>query len=74
MAVVDSAQPRARWLGVPCHVCGEELNSWDARISKALGYKHQTCEKCVAKEYGRSVQEVRDIMEDFFGIRPCQGL
>ncbi len=65
---------RVKWLGKPCHVCGNELNSWDERISKALGYKSITCEKCVAKEYGKDVQEVREIMEDFFGMRPCQGL
>lgn len=65
---------KVRWLKVPCHVCGEELNTWDLRISHALGYQHVTCEKCVAKEYGKSVQEVRDIMEDHFGLKPCQGL
>lgn len=65
---------KVQWLKIPCHVCGEELNSWDKRISHALGYKQITCEKCVAKEYGKDVQEVREIMEDFFGMRPCQGI
>ena len=46
-----------KWLHLPCHVCGEELNTWDMRISHALGYEHITCEKCVAKEYGLSVPE-----------------
>ena len=65
---------KIKWLGQTCHVCGEELNSWDARVSKALGYRNTACEKCIAKEYGKDVDEVRDIMEDFFGMRPCQGI
>lgn len=66
--------PKLIWLDTYCHTCGTQLNSWDQRISKALGYKNATCEKCVAKEYGKDVQEVRETMEDFFGMRPCQGL
>ena len=65
---------KVKWLDASCHVCGAQLNSWDARVSKALGYKNITCEKCIAKEYGKDVQEVRETMEDFFGMRPCQGL
>lgn len=65
---------KVKWLGRPCHTCGAELNSWDERICKALGYKHTICEKCVAKEYGYTVEEIRDTLEDFFGMRPCQGL
>ena len=63
-----------KWLHLPCHVCGEELNTWDMRISHALGYEYITCEKCVAKEYDKSVEEVRSIMEEHFGLKPCQGL
>lgn len=65
---------KVRWLGINCHACGEELNSWDQRICKALGYKHTICEKCVAKEYGYTIAELRETFEDFFGMRPCQGL
>mgnify|MGYP007125814211 CR=1 FL=1 len=71
---MDDERHKVRWLDASCHVCGARLNSWDAKISKALKYKHQTCEKCVAKEYDKTVDEVRDIMEDFFGMRPCQGV
>lgn len=24
---------KVKWLGVPCHVCGRELNSWDAQVT-----------------------------------------
>lgn len=65
---------KVRWLDAHCHACGRQLNSWDERVCKALGYKHMICEECVAKEYGKDVEEVRDIMEDFFGMRPCQGI
>ena len=57
-----------------CNVCGEQLNSWDARLSKTLAYKIPVCEKCIAKEYDMGVNALRDRMEDFFGMRPCQGI
>lgn len=45
------SEQRVRWLEEYCHVCGRQLNSWDARVSKALGYKHKLCERCIADEY-----------------------
>lgn len=57
-----------------CHNCGQKLTSWDLRCNKALGYKNPVCEKCIAKEYQISVDEVRERLEDFFGMRPCMGL
>lgn len=68
------SEQRLRWLDEYCHVCGEQLNSWDERISKALRYRNLTCEKCVAREYGYTVNQVRDTMEEYFGLRPCQGI
>ena len=65
---------KVKWLDAYCHVCGQQLNSWDARISKVLGYKHTTCEKCIAKEYGKDTEEFRGAMEEYFGMRPCLGL
>ena len=65
---------KLKWLDENCHVCGNRLNSWDSRISKALKYRHKTCESCVAKEYEMTKEELRDRMEDFFGMRPCQGI
>jgi len=67
--------PVLHWYEIPCHVCGaEETNSWDKRISRALGYKHIVCEKCIAKEYDVSVEELRQTMEGHFGLLPCPGL
>lgn len=66
--------PKVRWLDEYCHACGAQLNSWDKRISTALKYRHAVCEKCVAKEYGKEREELRAVMEDFFGMRPCQGI
>lgn len=71
---MSEAKQRVRWLDEYCHVCGRQLNSWDARCSKALGYIRKTCEGCIAKEYGRTTKELRETLEDFFGMRPCQGI
>lgn len=57
-----------------CNSCGEQLNTWDARISKALAYKYPVCEKCIAKEYDREVDELRSYFERVFGMRPCMGI
>ena len=57
-----------------CPVCGERVNSWDKRISRALGYKAFVCEGCIAKEYGVTVEELRDTMENHFGLVPCPGI
>ena len=65
---------KVQWLETPCHVCGGRCNSWDRKINKALAYREMTCEACVAKEYGRTKEELRETMEDFFGMRPCQGI
>ena len=62
------------YTGQFCNVCPNELSSWDLRCSKALAYKIPVCEKCIAKEYDKTVDELRDTMKDFFGIRPCMGV
>jgi len=69
-------EPRkVRWLpDISCKVCGGDVNSWDKRISRALGYKSIVCEECVAKEYGTTVQELRDTMKNHFGLIPCPGI
>lgn len=47
---------KGRNLHIPCGNCGAELNTWDARVSKALGYRNTiVCEACICKEYGVTV-------------------
>ena len=41
---------------------------------KTLAYKNPVCEDCIAKEYGMERERLRARMEDFFGLRPCQGI
>ena len=65
---------KVRWLDQDCNKCGRQLNSWDARVSKTLAYKYACCESCIAEEYGMSAEALRKRMEDYFGMRPCQGL
>lgn len=65
-----------RWYDdIPCPVCGvERTNSWEKRISRALGYKAIVCEECIAKEYGLTVEELRNVMQEHFGLLPCPGI
>lgn len=63
-----------KWLDEECNICGSRLNSWDERLSKTLAYKNPVCEKCIAKEYDMDVDALRSRMEDFFDMRPCQGI
>lgn len=65
---------QVKWIDEDCHICNQRLNSWDARLSKTLLYKNKICEKCIAKEYDMDVEALRTRMEDYFDIRPCQGL
>lgn len=61
-------------LDINCKLCNKQLNTWDAKISKILAYKAPLCEKCIAKEYDISTDELRDKIENFFGERPCMGI
>lgn len=54
--------------------CGREVNSWDKRCSRALGYHQIVCESCIAKEYQIEVEELRDTMKNHFGLIPCPGI
>ncbi len=67
-------RPKVKWLDENCHTCGDQLNSWDARISKALGYRNKVCEECIARQYDLEVADLRERMEDFFDMRPCAGI
>ena len=65
---------KVRMLDIDCNICGTQLNSWDARLSKTLAYKNSICEHCIAKEYDMDIDALRNKMENFFGIRPCVGI
>lgn len=68
-------EQRVRWLPqYACHVCGGEINSWDFRLTGALNYNHVTCESCIAREYDETVESLRNTVEEFFGMKPCQGI
>ncbi len=63
------------WLeDVVCSVCSGEVNSWDKRCSRALGYKHIVCESCIAQEYGETIDSLRTAMHEHFGLIPCPGI
>jgi len=65
---------KVRWLDKECNICGRQLNSWDARLSKTLAYKIPVCEACIAAEYDIDADALRRRMENYFDIRPCQGI
>ena len=66
---------RLKWYDIPCHACQKpEVNSWDKRCSRALGYRFIVCEDCIAKEYGISVDDLRHTMRAHFGLLPCPGI
>lgn len=58
---------------IQCHKCGNKMNSWDIRLTKTFKAKN-TCEYCFCEIYDMNKDGFRDQMEDFFGMRPCQGL
>ena len=73
-ATYTNAQ-KLRWYDdILCPACGERTNSWEKRISRALGYQSIVSESCIAEEYGLTVAELRDTMENHFGLVPCPGL
>lgn len=65
---------KVKWLDRNCIECNDRLNSWDAKLSKTLQYQNEKCEKCIAKEYGITKEELRQTMQELFGLLPCQGI
>jgi len=65
---------KIQWLDEYCEYCGEQVNSWDKRVAKALVFRFTICEQCIADEYGMTKEYLRDRMLDRFGMRPCEGL
>lgn len=72
--VIGGSKVEVEWMGEYCNICGCQLNSWDKRLSKTLAYKSPVCEACIAKEYDMDQDALRRRMENFFGMRPCQGI
>ncbi len=63
------------WLeDIACHICAGQVNSWDKRCSRALGYQNIVCEGCIAHEYGESIDSLRSVMQNHFGLIPCPGI
>ena len=52
-------QGKLTWLKETCVVCGGKVNSWDRRVWSALMFRSPHCEKCIAKEYGETVEDLR---------------
>lgn len=65
---------RITWYDEFCEYCGAQINSWDKRISKTLQFTFPICEKCMAEEYGMTVEYLRDVMQRRYGAHPCEGL
>ncbi len=55
-------------------VCGGDVNSWDKRCSRALGYRQIVCEGCISEEYQVTVENLRYVMKNHFGLVPCPGI
>lgn len=49
------------------------MNSWDKRLTNTFKIEN-TCENCFCKIYDMDKDSFRNAMEDFWGIRPCQGI
>lgn len=73
---ITYSNPRKlHWLAdVECHACAGEVNSWDKRCCRALGYRHIVCERCISSEYDVTVPELRRTMQEHFGLLPCPGI
>lgn len=52
---------------IACPVCGGDVNSWDKRCSRALGYRQIVCEGCISEEYQVTVENLRYVMETTSG-------
>lgn len=49
------------------------MNSWDKRLTNTFKVRN-TCERCFCNIYDMDTDAFRKQMEDFFDMRPCQGL
>lgn len=56
-----------------CVDCGEQMNTWDVRLTKTFKVR-DTCERCFCRIYDLDQDAFRERMERFFGMRPCRGI
>ncbi len=56
-----------------CSKCRKKMNSWDKRLTKTFKVRNH-CENCFCDIYDMDQEAFRKEMENFFGMRPCQGL
>ena len=70
----SDARKLAWYPDLVCPVCGGDVNSWDKRCSRALGYRQIVCEGCISEEYQVTVENLRYVMENHFGLVPCPGI
>lgn len=66
-------QRKVKYLDEYCCWCNAQMNTWDMRLTKTFKVKN-TCENCFCEIYDMDRDAFRTRMEDFFGIRPCQGI
>lgn len=65
---------KSRLINEYCDMCGKQLNTWDKKCYSAFKMK-PLCESCISKEYfDISVEEFRNVMQEYFGLRPCKGI
>lgn len=71
---MQEQEQKARYIKEWCTSCGHQLNTWDKKCYSAFKLKC-LCEKCVSSEiFDITVDEFRDVMEEYFGMRPCKGV
>ena len=59
---------------IACPVCGVDVNSWDKRFCRLLGYLQIVCEGCISVVYLVTVENLRYLMDIHFGLVPCPGI
>lgn len=69
----EFTDPKVKLLDECCHKCGSRMNSWDRRLTNTFKVV-DTCERCFCSIYDMDKDAFRKQMEDFFDMRPCQGL
>lgn len=70
---IKMEQRKVKYLDEYCCWCNAQMNTWDMRLTKTFKVKN-TCENCFCEIYDMDRDAFRTRMEDFFGIRPCQGI